>query len=377
MTIRYEERETRASTVLRRPPSPSCSCGCHTNGNGKDHGGCGCGCGGSRATANGTSHYATYSPSATATATAKASARQTSSLTMGACEPTRIQEGFRLDLCQGEEGLCRTPSEAIKDSLLWEIVECVSDLYEFGRRRVPKRSYQPLAGALFAREATASPDELYEAYSHVRQGLYELGTRQPRCNVAEKLDSIVLQPPPNEEDATYGRQAQVALQALVAVGWQYVVDCVCQKLLPSCPPDPCDDRLTLACLTIVDGKIVSICNYGCRTYSGSWPTFNRWLSLVPVLPLLGVLLEYVCCLDWYRPERGKRGNRMMAGIERIDPTGKRADLYESEFSQVHEVVAGLRRIRDNLNASNMPAAMSDPQGFAEIVRSAFRNGPER
>ena len=296
---------------------------------------------------------------------------------MGACEPTRILEGFRLDVCEGEDGLCRTPLEAIEGSLLWEIVECVAELWTFGRRKVPQRYHQALIGAVFARELKHTPEELYGAYSHVRQGLYELGGRQPRCNIAEKLDQIVLQTPPNEEDVTYGRQAQVAIQGLVAVTWQYIVDCVCQKLLPSCPPDPCDDRMILACLTIVDGKIVNVCNYGCRTYSGSWPTFNRWLSLVPVLPLLGVLLEYVCCLDWYRPEWGKRGNRMMNAIEHIDPTGKRADLYESEFSQVHDVVAGLRRIRDNLNASNMPAAISDPQGFAAIVRSAFRNREER
>jgi hypothetical protein len=371
VTIRYEEREARASTVLRRTPSPSCSCGCHTNGKSNGHGGCGCGCGGGTKTANGTYHYATYSSAPTATATA--AARQASALTMGACEPTRIIEGFRLDVCEGEDGLCKTPLEAIEGSLLWEIVECVSELYTHGRRRVPKRSYKVLGGALFEREATASPEELYEAYAHVRQGLYEWGARQPRCDIAEKLDRIVLQTPPTDEgDYTiYKSQAQVAIQSLVAVVWSYIVGCLCQRLLPTCPPDPCDDRLILACLTIVDGKIVSICNYGCRTYAGSWPTFNRWLSLVPVLPLLGVLLEYLCCLDWYRPEWGRKGNRLMAAVEHIDPTYSRARLYESDFSQLHGLLAGFRRVRDNLSAANLPAAVSDPRGFAEIVRSAW------
>jgi hypothetical protein len=210
----------------------------------------------------------------------------------------------------------------------------------------------------------------------VRQGLYELGARRGRCNVAEKLDAIVLQPPPNEEgeeDATYGSQAQVALQGLVAVTWEFVVDCVCEKLLPTCPPEPCDDRLILACLTIVDGKIVGICNYSCRTYSGSWPTFYRWLSLVPVLPLLGVLLEYVCCLDWFRPRVGLNENRFMGAIDHVDPTYRRARLYESDFSQVRDLVAGLKRVLDNMTASNIPAAMDDPKGFAEILRSAFRH----
>ena len=374
VTIRYEEREARASTVLRQATTtscscaPNCGCGCHSNGKTNGNGGCGCGCGGK----NGTSRYATYSGSATTTATAPT--RQASTTTMGACEPTRIVEGFRLDVCEGHVGLCKTPLEAIQGSLLWEIVECVLGLWEFGKRRVPKSSYQPLLGAIFAREATATPNELYEAYSYTRQGLYEYAARQPRCNIAQKLDAIVLQPPPNRKDAKYAPQAQVAIQGLVSVVWEYVIDCVCQKLLPTCPPDPCDDRLTLACLTIVDGKIVGVCNYSCRTYAGSWPTFSRWLSLVPVLPLINVLLEYVCCMDWFRTRvGGVNENRMMAAIDHVDPTYRRARLYESDFSQVHDLVAGLKRVRDNLTPSNMPAAMDDPKGFAEILRSAFRH----
>ena len=293
---------------------------------------------------------------------------------MGACEPTRIVEGFRLDVCEGHVGLCRTPAEAIQGSLLWEIVECVRGLLEFGKRRVPKSSYQPLVGALFAREATATPNELYEAYSYVRQGLYEYAARQPRCNIAQKLDRSSSSPRRTRRTPPTGGRRRSRSRASLAVVWEYVIDCVCQKLLPTCPPDPCDDRLTLACLTIVDGKIVGVCNYSCRTYAGSWPTFSRWLSLVPVLPLLGVLLEYVCCLDWFRTGvGGVNENRMMGAIDHVDPTYRRARLYESDFSQVHDLVAGLKRVRDNLTASNMPAAMDDPKGFAEILRSAFRH----
>src|SRR3954447_12402364 len=169
VTIRYEEREARASTVLRGTTTASCSCahngacGCQSNGRTNGNGGCGC-----RAT-NGMSRYATYAGSATTSATVPT--RQASASTMGACEPTRVVEGFRLDVCEGHAGLCRTPAEALQDSLLWEIADCVRGLLEFGKRRVPKRSYRPLLGALFAREATATPNELYEAYAYTRQGL--------------------------------------------------------------------------------------------------------------------------------------------------------------------------------------------------------------
>src|SRR5204863_248283 len=201
VTIRYEEREARASTVLRGAAAPSCSCspgcgcGCHSNGKRNGHGGCACGCGGKNGTARGTSQYAAYTASASATATA--AARQASTLTMGACEPTRIVEGFRLDVCEGHVGLCRTPADVMQASLLWEILECVRGLWEFGKRRVPKSSYQPLIGALFAREATGAPNDLYDAYSYVRQGLYEYAARQPRRDIAEKPDQIRLQTPAN------------------------------------------------------------------------------------------------------------------------------------------------------------------------------------
>ncbi len=95
---------------------------------------------------------------------------------------------------------------------------------------------------------------------------------------------------------------------------------------------------------------------------------------MPILPLLGVLLEYVCCLDWLRTGvGGVNENRLMGAIDHVDPTYRRSRLYESDFTQVHDLVAGLKRVRDNLTASNMPAAMDDPKGFAEILRSAFRH----
>ena len=268
MTIRYEEREARASTVLRRTTTsscscaPNCGCGCQSNGKANGNGGCGCGCGGK----NGTSNYATYSGSSTATATAPT--RQASTTTMGACEPTRIVEGFRLDVCEGHVGLCRTPADALQGSLLWEIVECVLGLLEFGKRRVPKSSYQPLVGALFAREATGSRTSSTTPTPTSARG--STSTR-PGSRAATSRGSSTRSsssPRRTRRTSTYGRQAQVAIQGLAAVIWEYVIDCVCQKLLPSCPPDPCDDRLTLACLTIVDGKIVGVCNYGCRTVLG-------------------------------------------------------------------------------------------------------------
>lgn len=371
ITIAYEEREARASTVLRRDAisTGSCKCG-NGNGNGKANGyggGCGCGCGSHATTvsydlAGGWSH-------------SSKTMREAAARTVGACEPTRIVEGFRLDVCEGEFGLCHTPLEALQGTLLWDIVGCFFKFFTFLQRRVPKRSFDPIIAAVFKRELSGDPQELFESYCYLRQALYELDARDPlkvRCDLKAKLDRIVLQSPPTEENDTYSNQAQVALLDLVAVTWQYFIDCVCQQLLPKCPPDPLDDRLILACLTIVDGKITNICNFGCRRHAGAWPTIYHWLSIVPVLPLLGVLIEYLCCMEWIDPDDRKRGNKVAVGLNKADPSFRRQRLYDSDFKQVHDVVERISRVRDNLTTSNLGTAVSDPQGFAAIVRSALR-----
>lgn len=75
----------------------------------------------------------------------------------------------------------------------------------------------------------------------------------------------------------------------------YVVDSVCAALIPPCPPEPCDNRLILACVTIKDGRIVHICNHSCRRYAGSFPALEYWTSAMPVIPLVRRLLREICC----------------------------------------------------------------------------------
>jgi hypothetical protein len=370
ITIAYEEREARASTVLRSDTISTGSCRCaNGNGHGKNgNGGCGCGCGGGRATSVSYDFVGSRSHSSK-------TMREAAPRTVGVCEPTRIVEGFRLDVCEDDPGPCRTPLEALEGTLLWDILNCFFKFVTFLQRRVPKKSFGPLIESIFSREISGDPQELFESYCYLRQALYELDANDPlkvRCDLKATLDRIVLQSPPANEDETYAGQAQAALQDLFAITWQYFLDCVCQQLLPPCPPDPADDRLVLACLTIVDGKITRICNFGCRRHSGAWPTLYRWSTLLPVLPLLGALVEYLCCTEWLDPRDKKRGNKVMAGINKADPTYRRQGLYESDFKELRDLAERVSHVRDNFTTSNLGTAISDPHGFAAIVRSAFR-----
>jgi len=75
----------------------------------------------------------------------------------------------------------------------------------------------------------------------------------------------------------------------------YIVDAVCSAIIPPCPPDPPEDRLIIACVTIKDNRIVDICNHSCRRYAGSFPALQYWTSAVPIVPLIQRLLRELCC----------------------------------------------------------------------------------
>ena len=98
----------------------------------------------------------------------------------------------------------------------------------------------------------------------------------------------------------YRVQALDAFIDLAGAFLQYLKDCFCKLLLPSCPTCTEDDRegggVPLACITIQNGVVQRICNLEKRKIVKSFPTVGYWLSLIPVVPLVKVLIEKFCCL---------------------------------------------------------------------------------
>lgn len=94
----------------------------------------------------------------------------------------------------------------------------------------------------------------------------------------------------------YRNEMLAAYADLLAGLLQYLKDCLCDRLLVDCPTCDEDDRVYLACVSIRDGQVYRVCNFSKRKYVKSFPTVEYWLSLVPVLPLVGVLVEKFCCL---------------------------------------------------------------------------------
>ncbi len=76
---------------------------------------------------------------------------------------------------------------------------------------------------------------------------------------------------------------------------QYLKDCFCDHLLVDCPT--CDDqeKIELACISIKNNKVFKVCNFSHRKYVHTFPTWEYWLSIVPVLPLVKQAVEKICC----------------------------------------------------------------------------------
>jgi hypothetical protein len=393
VTIEYAEKEARPITPLRNEKKgncgcgcgSSCGCGCGGNGNGKSKGkSCGCGCQGSQTSTQGAQ-------------TARTNAQ---------CEPTRIYEQYRLNVVEEPEDCCNRHSRgdrpkyystddvwsanprltgymnALKleksqqamilqvlsilpqDSLLAKIINCVLSLADFIRARLTRddllllrriirdcdcrRKVNDNATGVF--EDSEAMHRLCCNLQRLVSDLYSQNPLNVRCDYScPPCPPMTTQPrDPNAVaggPGTYTDQNPelASICCLAERLLQYLVDCICQALLPPCPPNPEDDRLILACLTIKNGKIINICNFSCRHYAGSFPSMFYWLSLVPVIPLLGKVIQCICCdthllqtlFDVFEPR--SRGNQIV-----IDVEGNANEFtVESKRNQIGEIISRL------------------------------------
>jgi hypothetical protein len=130
-------------------------------------------------------------------------------------------------------------------------------------------------------------------------------------------------------NAQYLASIQQSIQATAVAVFEAFRECVCHNLLPPCPADPTDDRLILACLTVKDGAIIDICNFGCRKFAGAFPSFFYWLSAVPILPLLKKLIDDFCCKT-AAPQQGRL--LVQPGVAANQPTPFQHVFMEGNFA---------------------------------------------
>jgi hypothetical protein len=267
ITIQYQEQPSRLVTPLTNSNSQSSSsCGC-SNGNGSS----------SSKKKNSSSNNLTTSGSCqTATAVPTASA----TVPAGACEATRIVEGFTLGVVPGSE----VEAELLAgnpNSLLSQLELCLLELASLLERApnldTVQNPYQSVCNYLAQVTKTLSGSTNLTLCAI----LNDLGLLQSRLQAG------------NDQDSYVGILA--AIKKLLIDAFR---NCVCYALIPPCPPPACDNRIVLACVSIRNGEVIKICHYPGRKQLITLQTLGYWLGplgLDKVGLALGELFEQVCC----------------------------------------------------------------------------------
>jgi hypothetical protein len=126
-----------------------------------------------------------------------------------------------------------------------------------------------------------------------------------RCDLAHRLRRVRIEAVPGrdqESDIAELSATSRAVQDLVQILFEYLIDCICLALNPPC--QPCEDQgVLLACLTVKECEVVDICNMS-RRFVLTPVAMRYWL---PPIGAVGELLKRICCdLDIGKLFGGKR-----------------------------------------------------------------------
>jgi hypothetical protein len=268
ITIQYQEQSSNLVTPLSNSMSQSsCGSGCSSNGNG-----------GSKARQSSSSLTTTGSCSS-------ASSTQTSTTTAtvptGACEATRILEGFQLGVVPALQ-----VAEAIEagnpNSLKSQVLACLTSTAALILQRP---MFDTTTTAASAYQATCN-------YLGVVQQYFATADDVTLCTILTKLAGITVTG--GQEVAVY--QGIVAkIRVLIADAF---LNCICLAIVPPCPAPACDNRIVLACVTLENGAITSICHFPGRNQVVTLQTLGYWLGALG-LDNLGLMLSEIfallCC----------------------------------------------------------------------------------
>jgi hypothetical protein len=372
ITLRYVEQQRRPTTALRQQPGGSC--GCRDCGGDSCGGPCGGGCGAHAHNSNGHGNGHTKNGGNGGGAGCGCATKVSSPpANLGACEPTRVLEGFRLGVVQDcDEEQCALPVEALRRTFVGRVVTCLQVLGGRLGKRLNADDRRIVMSQMFVAgddNQESSAQEIYSSLCRYRQGVREAleDERLPKhCNRLKDLDKIVIPKPGDESGSAYLDRARPSVTCLTALLVDHVRDCICDGLMPPCPGDPCDDRIMLGCVEVRDDEIVEVCGWSGRRYAGSFPALAYWLS---VGPAIAWAICRFCCDPRMFSRRGGR-LRLNALLDGVDPSGSlRQSLYAGNFSMVREYAAEARRL----------AGWASPKNWARVVQRVprtVRRGPD-
>lgn len=100
---------------------------------------------------------------------------------------------------------------------------------------------------------------------------------------------------PPHDIADYHDEVILAYKDLISHLLQYLKDAFCEKFLVDCPVCTEKNKVYLGCVEIRDRRVYHICNFSKRKYVKTFPTWEYWLSTIPILPALKILFTKFCC----------------------------------------------------------------------------------
>lgn len=269
-----------------------------------------------------------------------------------ACEPSRVYEYVEFGVAP-KDAACDDLGAALEGTFPAKVMECITHLQPVLTQGMSKNLQSSALSVVTGGQVGISTGHAREAlcqlYANVLT-LYRTDPMRTQCVLPEELKQIDCSPQGQQEtDAEFRARVALGLQQLVMLVLLYLRDCVCYAALPPCPGPACDDRVVLACVTVVDGVVTKVCNHACRRYAGSFVNREYWLPIGPVLSLLAAKL---CCFPLSLGRQSELRPHADAGALRAEPTHRFENLFAALRADDFALV-GLWRQRARLAAAKL------------------------
>jgi hypothetical protein len=203
---------------------------------------------------------------------------RSSGCSSSACEPSRIDETYRLDLIDSASIPAPPPS-------FWNVL---------GNCLLPAARQAVAFAQQIGQLSDQGNTNYYAVFCQMKKyivGLYASGS--VRCNILSELNQM------DQNFPVSGNQGQIslpdvylALYSMWALILQYLIDCFCNALLVPCSDCSPPEGVILACITVQGSCITKICNRS-RKQLLTGPALRYYFQ--PVITGVHKLLELLCC----------------------------------------------------------------------------------
>jgi hypothetical protein len=271
LAICYNETPLRGVTTLRDPGSTGCAC-CSCGGSAAA--GCGCGGGGKSGSKKGNGG-------------SKNGCSTSPKTPPPACEPTLMCEGYTFIVYKAPPPPSNDQSRLDAKGLTSIVNSCKQNLI----KDMPQK---PTGG-------NVTPGQLQQWCCALKQWLSDLliQVATSQCVLFDRLGGARC-PDASRYGNDVARYEHDMAQALIIYGLVFAAllrDCICNSLLPQCPPPVDCNCVPLATLSVrlKDCKVLSVCNWAAREFVLTFPDIIAWLEPTKILDLLRQLIEHLCC----------------------------------------------------------------------------------